>query len=142
VAIATCNGDLYVAENDSLKQVAGHVIRKIGLADGWVSTIAGSADLAGDRDGAGTAARFDSPEGIACDGQSLYVADTRNHLVRQIVLATGRVTTLAGVSGEAGAVDGVGAGARLNYPRGLVFDPVTGDLLVADRDENVLRRIE
>jgi hypothetical protein len=140
-AIATCNGDLYVVESDYEKAVAGQVVRWIDLTNRWVTTIAGSLDIAGDRDGIGVAARFDSPEGIACDGQSLYVADTRNHTIRQIVLATGGVTTLVGVSGEAGALDGVGAAARLNYPRGLVFDPATGDLLVADRDDNVIRRI-
>ncbi|MBI5481416.1 MAG: hypothetical protein HY906_21330 [Deltaproteobacteria bacterium] len=141
VAITACNGELFIAENDSLKQVAGHVIRRIDLASQWVSTVAGSPDLRGDRDGQGVAVRFNSPEGIACDGRSLYVADTLNHVVRQIGLATGEVTTFVGLSGEAGAVDGTGSAARLNYPRGLVHDPAAGCLYVADRDDNVLRRI-
>jgi sugar lactone lactonase YvrE len=51
-------------------------------------------------DGTGASARFNGPEGVALDGQgNLYVADTLNHAIRKIVLASGEVSSLAGVAG-------------------------------------------
>jgi thiol-disulfide isomerase/thioredoxin len=63
--------------------------------DGTVTAVFGSG-LEGFDDGIGTDSSFSSPQGLAVDGNVLYVADTNNHAVRQIDLATGAVTTLAG----------------------------------------------
>ncbi|MCR6631360.1 MAG: thioredoxin-like domain-containing protein [Magnetospirillum sp.] len=52
---------------------------------------------AGNRDGAAHEASFDGPEGLACDGRFIYVADTRNHAIRRIDRQTGWVDTLAGL---------------------------------------------
>src|SRR5215510_10085109 len=38
---------------------------------------------------------------LSTDGERLYVADTENHAIREIDLASGRVTTVAG-TGEQG----------------------------------------
>lgn len=45
--------------------------------------------------------RFDSPQGLICREDAIFVADTGNHAIRRIDLATGRATTLAG-TGERG----------------------------------------
>ncbi len=50
----------------------------------------------GDRNGAPEQAEFRSPQGLAFVGQSLYVADTDNQLIRRIDLANDRVSTVAG----------------------------------------------
>ena len=72
-----------------------HTIRKIVIATGAVTTLAGTAGQYGNVDGTGAAARFQSPVGIASDGAgNLYVADS-NNAIRKIVIATGVVTTLA-----------------------------------------------
>ncbi|SFC31118.1 NHL repeat-containing protein [Massilia yuzhufengensis] len=80
-------GILYVADtyNDRIRRIA---------RDGSVTTLAGS-DRPGMLDGAGSAAAFDTPSGIAVttDG-TLYVADTGNHAIRRIG-ADGTVTTIA-----------------------------------------------
>lgn len=55
----------------------------------------------GDRDGVALEASFNSPQGIALDGDTLYVADTNNHLIRAIDLASGEVATVVG-TGEQG----------------------------------------
>jgi sugar lactone lactonase YvrE len=60
-------------------------LRKISaIGTNWVvSTVAGLAGTAGYADGAGTAAQFNSPAGVALDaGGYLYVADSGNHAVR------------------------------------------------------------
>lgn len=48
-------------------------------------------------DGPAAVASFAAPQGLACDAQAVYVADTGNHAVRRIDLATGTVETLAGI---------------------------------------------
>jgi hypothetical protein len=59
-----------------------NAIRKIGF-DGLVSTIGGLPGSAGNADGTGSRARFNSPEGIAMDqNYNLYVADTLNNTIR------------------------------------------------------------
>lgn len=61
--------------------------------EGQVSTLAGG-DVPGWQDGQGTAARFDTPCGLALDAQGgLWVADTRNDAIRRVD-ASGMVATL------------------------------------------------
>ena len=79
------SGNLYVSDNYK------NTIRKITPA-GVVSTLAGSAEFSGDDDGAGTAARFNRPAGLAVDSSgSVYVADTDNSTIRKITSAGGRL---------------------------------------------------
>jgi hypothetical protein len=58
-------------------------IRKIVIATGVVSTIAGNG-AATALDGVGTAATFSAPWGITTDGANLYVADSANNKIRKI----------------------------------------------------------
>lgn len=44
----------------------------------------------------GVAGSFDAPQGMAFDGDVLYVADTENHAVRAVELRTGAIRTVAG----------------------------------------------
>ena len=137
-------GNLFVADAEN------HVLRKIAVATGAVSTFAGVAGMAGGDDGAGAAARFDTPTDVVSDGVgSLYVADSGNATVRRVVLATGQVTTIAGVSkhdrhkGFHGSwEDGIGSSAHFASPAGLAYDAARGDLYVTDRDNATVRRIE
>jgi len=118
-------GDLYVADSRN------NAIRKMVVATGEVTTFVG-APFAGSNDGTTFNARFNGPLGIASDGAgNLYVADTGNKTVRQVVIATGAVSTLAGTAGEAGGTDGTGANARFNDPRSVASDGA-GNLYVVD----------
>ena len=126
-------GNLYVADtNNSL-------IRKVDIATGTFTTLAGGSFAVPGADGTGTAANFGQPQGIAADrAGNLYVADTLNDTVRKIVIATGAVTTFSGTPGQQGAVDGIGANARFTSPWGLTSDGA-GNLFVADT--NSIRKI-
>lgn len=106
-----------------------------------VSHLAGSPGGFGSEDGAGAAARFNKPSGIARDAAgNLYVADTENHVIRKVAV-DGAVTTLAGVAGERGSADGIGSAARFSKPRGVVVD-ASGRVLVADTDNHVVRQVD
>lgn len=127
------SGTLSVA--DTLNQT----IRKISPT-GVVSTLAGVAGVAGSDDGIGSAARFRSPLGIGLDsGGNVYVADTYNHTIRKITL-DGIVSTIAGVAGDSGAVDGIGTAARFSNPCGIAIDE-SGTVYVGDISNRAIRKI-
>lgn len=63
--------------------------------DGTVVETIGTGE-AGAADGAFDKATFYRPQGLALDGEGLYVADTENHLIRRVDLKTRTVETIAG----------------------------------------------
>ena len=78
--------------------------------------------------------------GITNDGTNLYVADNGNHIIRKIVIATGAVTTLAGLGGAGhGLTNGTGTAARFYYPNGIIR--VGANLYVTDSTNHVIRKI-
>ncbi len=130
-------GNVYVADTGN------DTIRKITVTPemaGVVTTLAGTPGQAGSADGTGSAARFDSPEGVAVDGAgNVYVADTGNDTIRKIMPA-GMVTTLAGTAGQAGSADGTGGAALFNDPRGVAVDGA-GNVYVADTGNDTIRKL-
>ena len=62
-----------------------HMIRKIVISTGAVTTLAGSTS-SGSTDATGTAARFKQPGAITIVGTNLYVGDADNHKIRKISL--------------------------------------------------------
>jgi DNA-binding beta-propeller fold protein YncE len=106
-----------VAANNS-KALAGSAGGQMGFADGG-----GSAALFGGT-GGGLAASL--------DGNFALVVDSGNRVLRKLILATGEVTTLAGIAGTAGAADGKGTAARCYLPAGVGVSPDGNFALVAD----------
>jgi len=107
---------------------------------GTVSILAGQFNVPGSTDGPVRNALFNWPFGIAVDGQgNVYVADTANHTIRAIS-PQGMVTTLAGVAGKDGSVDGAGSGALLSRPSSLAIDP-TGAIYFPDYDFATIRSV-
>ncbi len=126
-------GTLYFSESPF------HRIRKLVLATGAVSTVAGDT-TAGHVDGPGVGARFSGPSGLAIDAQGhLYVADEGNHCIRKIDPATGTVSTVAG-TGTKGYADGPSATAQFKSPRGVAADR-KGNLYITDAGNFRIRKL-
>jgi sugar lactone lactonase YvrE len=105
-----------------------------------VSTLAGKAGVFGSDDGTGGSARFSAPTDLAVDHiGNIYVADTNNHTIRKITPA-GVVTTLAGLAGFSGSLDGKGTAAQFHSPAGVAID-ASDNVYVADTDNNAIRKI-
>lgn len=129
-------------DGTNLYETANQVIRKISIATGAITTLAGRAGISGAADGAGTTATFNGPLGLTTDGTHVYVADAGNHKIRKIVIATGVVSSMTGVANTAmatGAADGAGVSATLNTPYGLTTDKT--NLYVVDRSNQKIRKI-
>jgi sugar lactone lactonase YvrE len=126
-------GTVYVA--DSLN----HTIRKVTL-DGTVTTWAGSPGVEGDANGAGSAARFRFPDGLALDAAgNLLVCEAMGNRIRKITPA-GAVTTLAGSYPGGGSADGIGTAAQFSDPNGIAVDSA-GNAFVTDRTNHTIRKI-
>lgn len=149
-------GRLYVADTGN------HVIRRYdprpfssttgyNRATATVQTLAGDGNP-GYLDGVtGPSARLRQPAAVAVDGQgNLYIADTGNNVVRELVLdaskqdltANSSIRTVAGngTSGYAGD-EGPATQAELNAPFGVAVRD-DGDVLIADTGNNYLRLLD
>lgn len=154
---------LYVSETNH------GTIRAVNAVTGVVTTFAGNG-TAGYVDAVGAAARSHRPRGITSDGTSLYWVEFNAHAIRQGILATREVSTLAGnvttcsspamCSGGdtcangvclppgggppvgGGYVDGVGTAAELFAPFSIAFHFPSRSLFVTDTVNNRIRRIQ
>lgn len=135
---------------------ASHTIRKISELtfgdEDEVTTIGGLAGATGQADGVGSAARFDSPSGIAYHPSAPYllVADSGNHTIRKLESfynpvtqsSSYTVTTLAGSADTPGNVDGALANARFNTPTNITISPNGAFAIVSDEGNGALRLID
>ena len=113
---ADSSGNVYIADS------ANHVVRKI-TSGGTISTFAGSggnAGFGGDT-GPATSALLFNPIGLAIDKSgNVYIADSGNNLIRQVVGAN--INTVVG---------GAATVLQLNHPTGIALDS-KGVLYIAD----------
>jgi sugar lactone lactonase YvrE len=128
---------LYLADTNNNR------VRRLDLVSGVVTTVAGNgvATFAGDG-GQATSASLSFPVDVDCDATgNLYICDRDNHCVRKVTLATGVITTVAGIGGVSGyeGDKGPATQSRLNIPGGIHVDRSTGRLYIADTFNSVIR---
>jgi len=129
--VVAANGTLYVADS------ANHAIRTVA-PNGLVSIFAGQLGVPGIQNATGTNAQFNYPNGLAFDLQgNLLVSDTGNATLRKITPA-GSVSTLAGVAGQSGFLDGAAGTALFGSPLGLAV-ATNGNIYIVDSGNHVLR---
>lgn len=132
-------GNMYVAQ--------GLLYNTIGKIDssGRYSILAGSPNEAGFNDGFGVNAKFNGPADLVVDsnGEYLYVTDYYNHLIRRVRIADGEVTTIAGIAGKPGLVNGTGGSntaTQFYHPSGMSIDK-NNNLYIADSTNSVIRKV-
>lgn len=130
-----------IATSPTLVAIADTAHNRIVLADhaGKLVAVIGGG-CAGSADGNYAHAEFDRPHGLAFDGDTLYVADTDNQLIRKIDLATHTVTTVAGDGQRGFAIAGSTAAraATLNSPWAVAWH--AGALYIAMAGDHQLWR--
>jgi len=133
------SGNIYIADFNN------NAIRKVTVATGIITTVAGTsaAGYTGDG-GQATAATLNAPEVVVVDAAgNIYEVEQNNNCVRKITVATGIITTVVGTSGNSsGGYNGDGimaTTAQLNNPQGVAVD-AAGNVYVADQVNNRIRK--
>jgi sugar lactone lactonase YvrE len=131
------SGNLYISDLSNSR------IRKITAATGIITTIAGNGTFGRSGDGGpATSAELSYPYGITIDGSgNLFIADADNDELREVVAATGSITTVAGNGSYGYSGDGGRAtSASFRLPEGVAVD-ASGNLYIADSWNNVIRKV-
>ena len=129
-----------IGSNLIVSDSGNHALRQVEPS-GFVTTLAGLPQVPGFSDGAGSAARFNGLKGIAVqEGVTslFYVADTGNHVIRQVTVG-GAVVTAAGNPPRAGLINSTGESARFDAPAGVAV--IGNDLFVSDTGNDTVRKV-
>ena len=131
------SGNLYIADTDN------NAIRKVVISTGIISTVAGNGTYGYTGNGGlATKAELGYPEAVAVDSSGdIFIADSENYVIREVVAATGDISTVAGngyfsYSGDGGPA----ANAQLDYPLDMAVDSF-GNVYIADYDNYVVREV-
>jgi Abnormal spindle-like microcephaly-assoc'd, ASPM-SPD-2-Hydin/Cep192 domain 4/NHL repeat len=131
------SGNVFIADSGS------SVVREVVGATGNIQTVAGNGTVGYSGDGgAATSAQLNFPSGVTVDSSgNIFIADTSNSVVREVIASTGIIRTVAGngTSGYSGD-GGLATAAQLTAPWGVGVD-VSGNLFIADLQANVVREV-
>ena len=130
-------GDLFIADTGN------NVVREVNLATGMITTVAGDGFAVIAATAGRPPRRTTRPPGDrgghcrrSVHRRQRQRRDSRGHH------ATGVITTVAGNGGYGYSGDGGPAtAAELGYPTGVAVD-ATGDLFIADSNNNVIREVD
>ena len=131
------SGSVFIADRQNLR------IRKVNAFSGTITTVAGNGERGSDGDGGpAVEAELDQPTGLVIDGQDIFIADGRSHLIRHVD-ATGTITTFAGGRGDRAQLrTGIKATeAALWTPLGLAVDS-KGNVYIADSLNHRIRVVD
>jgi NHL repeat len=130
-------GNIYIADSTNNR------IRKVTVATGIITTVAGNGTTGYSGDGgAATSAELDDPHGVGLDSAgNIYIADTYNNRIRKVTVATGIITTVAGDGTEGFSGDGGPAtSAEIAVPLGVSVDSA-GNLYIGDYGNDRARKV-
>ena len=132
------SGNLYIADTNN------NVVREVNSFTGNITTIAGNgvSGYAGNG-GPATSAELNAPTGIAVDAAGdVFIAESGNNVVREVVQSTGAIITVAGDGTRGYSGDGAAAtAAELNCPTSVAVNSTGTELFVADSGNNIVREV-
>jgi len=76
----SAEGALYISDTEN------HVIRRIDLRTGMISTVIGTGKRGDGPDGDPLACGLQRPHGVFVQGRTLYIGDSENHRIRTLQL--------------------------------------------------------
>jgi sugar lactone lactonase YvrE len=128
-------GDVYVALRE------GNAIYRVDRKASSLHHVAGTGEqgYSGD-DGPARLARLAGPKGLAWSRDSLYVADTENHVIRTIDLKTGIIRTVLGTGQRGDGPEPDPRRCALARPHGVFVD-ARGVLYVGDSEAHRIRTV-
>jgi sugar lactone lactonase YvrE len=129
------DGNLYLALRE------GNAIYRIDARTDRLHHVAGTGEqgYAGDG-GPARRATLAGPKGLACARGSLYIADTENHVVRRIDLASGIISTVLGTGTRGDGPEPNPLACALSRPHGVFVD-ASGVLYVGDSEAHRIRLV-
>ena len=135
------SGNLFIADEGN------SVIREVLASTGNIQTVAGNfaagPGYSGDG-GLATSAQLSDPYGVFVDATgNIFIADTNNSVIREVLAGSGNIQTVAGNFSAGGGYSGDGGvptSARLDLPEGVFLDG-TGNIFIADTNNSVIRAI-
>ena len=133
------------AERDAIyvADTGNHAIRRIALADGRVTTLAGNGARGQSltwRSRPGPDVALASPWDVETRDGRLFFANAGTHQLGEIDLGNGSLRALAGTGGES-ITDGPADAALLAQPSGLALDPTGSTLYFADSETSAVRAL-
>jgi streptogramin lyase len=131
------DGALYICETTN------HVVRRLNLKTGLLSTACGTGQKGYDGDGGpATEAKLNEPYEIRFDNDgNMFFVEMQNHIVRRVDAKTRMISTVAG-SGKAGfsGDGGPAVKATMKNPHSIAFDN-EGLLYICDIGNHRIRRV-
>lgn len=133
---------IYVADSGN------HIVRKTlltGTTPNPIATVAGTPGSAGNSGdgGAATAAQLNTPYGVRVDpAGDIFITDSTSNVVREVNVANGKISTIAGTGTAGNSGDGGAAtAAQVSAPANIAIDN-SGNLYVADSGNGLIRKID
>lgn len=128
-------GNLYLALRE------GNAIYRVDAKTLTIHHVAGTGEqgYAGDG-GQSRMAKLAGPKGLAWSRDTLYVADTENHVIRQVDLKTGIVRTVLGTGQRGDGPEPDPLKCSLSRPHGVLVDD-RGVLFVGDSEAHRIRTV-
>ncbi len=128
------NGDLYIALRE------GNAVYRLDMEEMTLHHVAGTGEKGYTGDGGPAAkATLAGPKGIEVGPDSaIYLADTENHAMRRIDLATGTISTVAGDGSRHDGPDGDPLACGLARPHGVYVDKA-GNVYIGDSENHRVR---
>jgi DNA-binding beta-propeller fold protein YncE len=128
-------GDLYLALRE------GNAIYRIDGNSATLHHVAGTGEQGYSGDGGqARLARLGGPKGLACGRDLLYVADTENHVIREIALKSGLIRTVLGTGQRGDGPEPDPRRCALARPHGVFVDS-RGVVYVGDSEAHRIRTL-